>query len=165
MPKIGPHPFADIGLFYTFSRLLRASGGIHLAVTIRLTRQGHRHRPFYRITVADSRRSPKGKFLEQIGYYDPTLNPPTVKIDEAGVLRWMQNGAKPSDTVRALLHRQGILEKEQLVSKGKAVETVALKVRAWEKKKTKVHKKAKVATPTATPAAPAAAPAEPAPAA
>jgi small subunit ribosomal protein S16 len=138
-----------------------------LSVTIRLTRQGHSHRPFYRITVADSRRAPTGKFLEQIGYYDPMVNPPTLKVNEAGVLRWMKNGARPSDTVRALFHRHGILEKASLVAVGKAKDDGPVNPRAWEKKKPKVHKKAKAAAPAAAvPAAPAAAaaPAEAAPA-
>ncbi len=125
-----------------------------MSVTIRLTRQGRSHRPFYRITVADARRSPTGKFLEQVGFYDPNLNPPSVKVDEEAVVRWLKNGAKPSDTVRDLLHKAGIMEKEQLISKGKATATSPLKVRPMvEKKKPKVHKVIKAAAEAAKTAA------------
>jgi small subunit ribosomal protein S16 len=73
-----------------------------LAVVIRLARMGKTHKPFYRITVADSRASATGKFLEQIGHYDPSLNPPDIKVNEASALKWLKNGAQPSDTVRSL---------------------------------------------------------------
>ncbi len=138
-----------------------------MAVVIRLARMGHRNRPFYRITVADSRVAATGKFLEQIGYYDPIQNPPLVKVNEAKALLWLKNGAQPSDTVRALLHRQGILEKSQLMAAGKADAAAPLKPREWGKKKIKVHKKAKeAAAKAAAEAKPAEAkPAEAAPAA
>ncbi len=139
-----------------------------MPVVIRLARKGHSHKPFYRITVADSRVAATGKFLDQIGYYDPAHTPPVVKVDEAGAIQWLNQGAVPSDTVRSLLHHQGIMEKAKLVSKGKATAASAAKPREWEKKKKpKIHKKAKAAAEkpaaavaaTAAPAAAAEAPA------
>lgn len=115
-----------------------------MAVVIRLARMGKTHKPFYRITVADSRAAATGKFLEQIGHYDPNLNPPAIKIDEASALKWIKNGAQPSDTVRSLFYRAGILEKSVLTAKGKAAADAALKTReSYQAKKPKVHKKAK----------------------
>jgi small subunit ribosomal protein S16 len=115
-----------------------------LAVVIRLARMGKTHKPFYRITVADSRKAATGKFLEQIGHYDPTLNPPDIKVNEASALKWLKNGAQPSDTVRTLFYRHGIMEKSVLVAKGKASADAPLKTRdSLQAKKPKVHKKAK----------------------
>lgn len=115
-----------------------------MAVVIRLARMGKTHKPFYRITVADSRAAATGKFLEQIGHYDPNLNPPAIKVDEASALKWLKNGAQPSDTVRSLFYRQGLMEKSTLTRKGKATADAALKTReSFQAKKPKVHKKAK----------------------
>jgi len=67
--------------------------------------------PFYRIVVADSRSPRDGRFIETIGTYNPVKDPAEVKIDEELALKWLQNGAKPSDTVRNLFSKQGIMEK------------------------------------------------------
>lgn len=82
-----------------------------MAVKIRLRRMGAKKRPFYRIVVADARSPRDGKFIEEIGYYDPTTNPATVKIDEDKALKWLSDGAKPSDTVKSLLQKQGVIAK------------------------------------------------------
>lgn len=124
-----------------------------MAVVIRLARMGHTHKPFYRITVADSRSAATGKFLEQIGHYDATLNPPAVKVNEASALKWIKNGARPSDTVKSLFHRQGIMEKAQLIAKGKATVESPLKARAVLGKKAKIHKVVKAAQVSAAKAA------------
>src|SRR5580704_3454739 len=116
-----------------------------MAVVIRLARMGHRHKPFYRISVADSRSAATGKFLEQIGHYDPNQNPPVVKVNEASALKWLKQGARPSDTVRSLFHRQGIMEKSQLVIKGKITEATPAKARAALQSRPKIHKKVKEA--------------------
>jgi small subunit ribosomal protein S16 len=113
-------------------------------VVIRLARMGKTHKPFYRITVADSRAAATGKFLEQIGHYDPNQHPPVIKVDETAALKWIKNGAQPSDTVRALFYRQGILEKSALIRNGKGSADSALKSReSMQVKKAKVHKQAK----------------------
>ncbi|HBI6091522.1 TPA: 30S ribosomal protein S16 [Listeria monocytogenes] len=82
-----------------------------MAVKIRLKRIGSKKKPFYRIVVADSRFPRDGRSIETIGIYNPLLDPVEVKIDEEATLKWMHNGAKPSDTVRNLLSREGIMEK------------------------------------------------------
>ncbi|EAC9548573.1 30S ribosomal protein S16 [Listeria monocytogenes] len=82
-----------------------------MAVKIRLKRIGSKKKPFYRIVVADSRFPRDGRSIETIGTYNPLLYPVEVKIDEEATLKWMHNGAKPSDTVRNLLSREGIMEK------------------------------------------------------
>jgi small subunit ribosomal protein S16 len=72
---------------------------------------GAKKRAFYRLVVADSRSPRDGRFIEQLGYYDPMTEPATVKIDEEKVMRWLGQGAQPSDTARTLLKREGILER------------------------------------------------------
>jgi len=79
-----------------------------MAVKIRLKRMGAKKSPFYRIVVADSRSPRDGRFIEEIGYYNPASEPVTLKIDEEKALQWLQNGAQPSDTVRALFSKAGI---------------------------------------------------------
>ena len=88
-----------------------------MAVKIRLKRMGAKKVPFYRIVVADARSPRDGKFIETIGTYDSTVNPAAVKIDEEKALKWMGNGAQPTDTVRALLSETGVLAKFQAEKK------------------------------------------------
>ncbi|HEY8888860.1 MAG TPA: 30S ribosomal protein S16 [Clostridium sp.] len=76
-----------------------------MAVKIRLKRMGAKHAPFYRVVVADSRSPRDGKFIEEIGYYNPTTEPTTIKIDVEKATKWMKNGAQPSDTVKRLLSK------------------------------------------------------------
>ncbi|HEY8529942.1 MAG TPA: 30S ribosomal protein S16 [Paenibacillaceae bacterium] len=80
-------------------------------VRIRLKRMGAHKKPFYRVVVSDSRSPRDGRFIEEIGYYNPLTNPAQVKIDEEKALKWLQNGAQASDTVRSLLRRTGVLKK------------------------------------------------------
>ncbi len=82
-----------------------------MAVKLRLKRMGAKKRPFYRIVAADSRSPRDGKFIENVGTYNPVLEPAEIKINEEAALRWLTNGAIPTDTVRGLLKKQGILEK------------------------------------------------------
>lgn len=82
-----------------------------MAVKIRLRRMGAKKAPFYRIVVADSRAPRDGKFIESIGYYDSTVNPVNVKIDEEKALAWMAKGAQPTDTVKSLFSKDGIMKK------------------------------------------------------
>lgn len=79
-----------------------------MAVKIRLKRMGAKHSPFYRLVVADSRSPRDGRFIDEIGYYDPTTDPATVKIEAEKAAQWIKQGAQPTDTVRALLARAGI---------------------------------------------------------
>ena len=81
-----------------------------MAVKIRLRRMGAKKAPFYRVVVADSRYPRDGRFIEGIGYYNPTTDPATVKIDAEAAKKWIGNGAQPTDTVRSLLKKQGVIE-------------------------------------------------------
>ena len=81
-----------------------------MAVKIRLRRLGAKKAPFYRVVVADSRYPRNGRFIEEIGSYDPTKNPADVKIDAEKAEQWMKNGAQPTDTVKALLKKNGIID-------------------------------------------------------
>ena len=78
---------------------------------IRLRRVGAKKRPSYRVVVADSRAARDGKFVEQLGHYDPLTDPPTVVIDENKVLKWLRLGAQPSEAVGRMLKRLGTLER------------------------------------------------------
>jgi len=82
---------------------------IEMAVKIRLRRMGAKKAPFYRIVVADSRYPRDGRFIEEIGYYDPTKEPSVVKLDADKAKDWMSKGAQPTDTVKVIMKKQGIL--------------------------------------------------------
>lgn len=84
--------------------------GGEIMVKIRLKRIGAKKKPFYRIVVADSRSPRDGKFIEQIGTYDPRTNPSQFNIDTEKVKKWLENGAQPTDTVKKLLKLSGIAE-------------------------------------------------------
>ncbi|MEG1886743.1 MAG: 30S ribosomal protein S16 [Oscillospiraceae bacterium] len=80
-----------------------------MAVKIRLRRMGAKKAPFYRIVVADSRSPRDGRCIEEIGYYDPMTDPATIKISEEQAKKWIATGAQPTDTVKALFKKNGIL--------------------------------------------------------
>ncbi len=82
-----------------------------MAVKLRLKRMGAKQRPFYRIVAADSRSPRDGRFIELIGTYNPITNPAEVKINEEVALKWLNNGAIPTDTVRSILSKEGIMKK------------------------------------------------------
>jgi small subunit ribosomal protein S16 len=72
---------------------------------IRLRRMGSNHRPFYRLVVSDSRKTPRGRFVDSVGYFDPTRNPPALQVDTDRMDHWISKGARPSETVASLLRR------------------------------------------------------------
>ncbi|MGN0453334.1 MAG: 30S ribosomal protein S16 [Ruminococcus sp.] len=80
-----------------------------MAVKIRLRRMGAKKNPFYRIVVADSRYPRDGRFIEEIGTYNPLADPAEVKVDAEAAKKWIANGAQPTDKVKALLKRDGII--------------------------------------------------------
>lgn len=82
-----------------------------MAVKMRLKRMGSNKKPFYRIVVADSRSPRDGKFIEEIGYYNPVSQPKQIKINDEKAIKWLSNGAQPTDTVKSLLTKEGIMEK------------------------------------------------------
>ena len=79
-----------------------------MAVKIRLRRMGQKKAPFYRIVVADSRSPRDGRFIEEIGYYDPTKEPSEIRVDEEAAKKWLANGAQPTQTVEKILKDAGI---------------------------------------------------------
>lgn len=81
-----------------------------MAVKIRLRRMGAKKEPFYRVVVADSRFPRDGRFIEELGYYDPKTDPATLKVDAEKAKNWISNGAQPTDTVKALFKKNGITE-------------------------------------------------------
>ncbi|MBI2428535.1 MAG: 30S ribosomal protein S16 [Ignavibacteriales bacterium] len=146
-----------------------------MAVKIRLQRGGKKKQPIYRIVAADGRYKRDGRFLEKLGNYNPNIDPVAIDLKESRVMYWLGVGATPTDTVRNLLSRKGIMLKWYLKKKGKDEATVAAEFEKWQasqplkrekelakKARRKIlKKKAKSAAPKE--AAPAAAPAPEAP--
>ncbi len=81
-----------------------------MAVKMRLTRMGAKKAPFYRVIVADSRSPRDGRFIEEIGYYNPLTDPAEIKIDAEKAKKWLSTGAQPTETVKALLKKSGIVD-------------------------------------------------------
>lgn len=90
-----------------------------MAVKIRLKRMGAKKAPFYRLVVADSRSPRDGRFIETIGTYNPLVNPTEIKVDEEKTMKWLNNGAIPTDTVKNILSKAGIMEKFHNSKQGK----------------------------------------------
>lgn len=114
-----------------------------MSVKIRLQRHGKKGKPFYWIVAADARSTRDGKYLEKLGIYNPNTNPATVELDVDGAVKWLQNGAQPTDTAKAILSYRGALLKNHLaggVRKGALTEEQAeAKYAAWlEEKGSKV---------------------------
>ena len=82
-----------------------------MAVKIRLRRMGAKKAPFYRVVVEDSRSPRDGRFIEEVGFYDPMKEPVEIKLDAEKIQKWIGNGAQPTDTVRALLVKSGVISK------------------------------------------------------
>ena len=99
-----------------------------MAVKLRLTRMGRKKRPFYRIVAVDSRVRRDGQYIEAVGTYNPLTQPATLEVDRAVALKWLGNGAQPSDTVRSLLSRAGVLLAHDLGKRGATEEQVEAKV-------------------------------------
>jgi len=110
-----------------------------MSVKLRLARHGRKRLPFYHIVVADSRTPRDGKYIERIGSYTPVTTPATIELDFEKALEWLQKGAKPSDTVRAILSQEGVLMKKHLlegVKKGAFDEAEAdRRFEIWKKDK------------------------------
>ena len=117
-----------------------------MPVKIRLQRHGKKGKPYYWIVAADARSKRDGKYLEKLGAYNPNTNPATVELDVDGAVTWLQNGAQPTDTARAILSYKGAMLKKHLaggVAKGALTEEQAqAKFDAWlEEKNAKVQAK------------------------
>ncbi len=112
-----------------------------MAVKIRLARHGRKGYAFYHIVVANSRAPRDGRFIERIGSYNPNTNPATIILDAEKALKWLNNGAQPTDTVRSILSREGVMLKKHLdggVRKGALTQEQAdAKLAAWKEEKAK----------------------------
>ncbi len=95
-----------------------------MSVRLRLRRQGRKGRPFYHIVAADSRAPRDGKFLEKVGSYNPTANPAVIEVDHALVIKWLKNGAQPTNTVSAILRYTGVNLKYALIKQGKSEDEI-----------------------------------------
>ena len=121
-----------------------------MAVKIRLKRMGSKKRPFYRLIAADSRSPRDGRFLENLGHYNPMVEPVEIKIDEDKVYKWLGNGAQPTVSAANLLKAQGILERWELFKSGVKIAELDAKIaerrlkqpKAQQKDKKKLSKKA-----------------------
>ncbi len=82
-----------------------------MPVSIRLKRMGRKGRPFYRVVVADTKNPRQGVYVDDIGYYDPVKDPADIQINEEKALMWLKNGSKPTETVRSILSKIGVLKK------------------------------------------------------
>ena len=122
-----------------------------MPVKIRLQRHGKKGKPYYWIVAADSRAKRDGKYLEKLGAYNPNTNPATIELDVDGAVKWLQNGAQPTDTAKAILSYKGAMLKKHLaggVRKGALTEEQAEeKFNAWVEEKAKAigNKEAKLA--------------------
>jgi small subunit ribosomal protein S16 len=129
-----------------------------MPVKIRLQRHGKKGHPYFHIVVADARSPRDGKYIERLGFYNPNTNPATIEIDVDGAVTWLNNGAQPTDTARAILSYKGVLYKNHLlkgVKKGALTEEQALeKFNAWvEEKVVKIDNKKKGLSEAASKAA------------
>ncbi len=102
-----------------------------MAVKIRLQRGGKKKQPIYRIVAADSRYKRDGRFLERLGQYNPSTDPVTITLKDARVMYWLGVGATPTDTVKNLLSRKGIMLKWTLKKKGKDEATINAEFEKW----------------------------------
>ncbi len=103
-----------------------------MAVKLRLTRMGKKKRPFYRIVAVDSRTQRDGRFLENLGFYNPMTEPPEVRVDAERALHWLQQGAIPTDTVRSIFKREGIMFRFHLLKSGLSEEKMQEELKKWE---------------------------------
>ncbi|NMA59038.1 MAG: 30S ribosomal protein S16 [Clostridiales bacterium] len=103
-----------------------------MAVKLRLTRMGAKKKPFYRIVAIDSAKSRDGQYIEQIGIYDPVATPSIVKIDKEKAQKWLNTGAQPTETVRSLFVKEGIIKRPEKNYKAKDSSKAELKDDAVE---------------------------------
>ena len=103
-----------------------------MSVKLRLRRGGRKKLPVYRIVAIDSRKRRDGQYIEKVGIYDPTPEPAVIEIDREKALKWLSDGAIPSDTVRSFLKRKGIMHEFSLLNKGLNEEQVTEEMQKWE---------------------------------
>jgi len=103
-----------------------------VSTTIRLTRTGRKKRPFYRLILTDSRNRRDGRFLANLGYYNPFVEPLEVKLHEQEIIAWLAKGATVSSTARSLMRREGVLYRWELTRQGLPQNEIDAKVEAWK---------------------------------
>lgn len=103
-----------------------------MSVKLRLRRMGRRNRPYYRIVAIDSRVARDGRYLENLGTYDPLVHPAQIDLSEERALYWLQNGAIPSDTVKSFFRKKGILFKLHLMKQGVDGATIEEEFKKWQ---------------------------------
>lgn len=113
-----------------------------MATIFRLQRGGRKNRSYFRIMVADSAQKRDGRFLEEVGTYDPLSVPASIQLKEASILEWLAKGATPSDTVKSIFRRHGLLAKHGAVLAGQDPATVGNTVKTEKAKKPQPSKKA-----------------------
>jgi small subunit ribosomal protein S16 len=101
-------------------------------IRIRLRRVGAKKQPSYRIVVADSRAARDGRFLEIVGFYNPRTDPPSVRLEEERILKWLEQGAQPTDAVRGFLEARGTMERFARLRKGEPLEELLAEAKAAE---------------------------------
>ena len=106
-----------------------------MSVRLRLRRQGRKGHPFYHIVAADARVARDGKFLEKVGSYNPTANPAVIEVDHDKAIKWLQNGAQPTNTVKAILRYTGVNLKYALIKQGKSQEDIDRIFTRWMNEK------------------------------
>ncbi len=114
-----------------------------MAVKLRLRRMGKKRQPIYKVVAADARSPRDGKYIEAIGSYNPKTDPATVELNEERALYWLGCGAQPTDTVKNLLNKQGILLKKELLKEGLSEEAISAKLEEWGKNKNSLLEKKK----------------------
>lgn len=110
-------------------------------VKLRLKRAGRKGLPIYKIVAADARYPRDGRFIEQVGYYDPNKNPMQVDLREDRVMYWLKTGAQPTDTVRSLFKREGILYKWNLEKRGKSADEIQSELESFKERNADRHVK------------------------
>jgi len=116
-----------------------------LAVRLRLRRMGKKKKPFYRIVAIDSREARNGKYLEKVGHYNPISEPVEIDVKVDRALYWLQNGAQPSDTVRSLLKKRGVMMRFDLIKRGKSSEEIDSEITKWESQQMERQKRIEAA--------------------
>lgn len=113
-----------------------------MATIFRLQRGGRKNRSYFRIMVADSAQKRDGRFLEEVGSYDPLATPAKITVNEASVLEWLAKGAVPSDTVKSIFRRQGLLAKYAAIQAGEDPDKLQIEIKTEKAKKPSLSKKA-----------------------
>jgi small subunit ribosomal protein S16 len=105
-------------------------------VKLRMQRGGMRHQPFFRIVAQHSTRKRDGDYIERIGSYNTMTTPPQLVIDETKAVKWLLHGAQPSDTVKSLLRKTGLLHRWRLTAKGLTAEQIQAEMDKWKERQT-----------------------------